>query len=162
LRETLFNVLCGGNASAIEGTTWLDLFAGTGAVGIEAISRGAERVTFVESNRQASDLIVRNLQSLQISESWEVLRMDVLTALMKSGKTLNALNFVFLDPPYSQEGVYRETLDGLGRSTVVDAKTIVIAEHDRKFDSPSGADRLMRYRKLEQGDSALSFYRRTA
>src|SRR5271169_5450325 len=76
LRETLFDVLCAGNPEALAGTTWLDLFAGTGAVGIEAISRGAGMVYFVESSRPAAELIRRNLQSLGIDTGSRILQQD--------------------------------------------------------------------------------------
>src|SRR5277367_3920533 len=78
LRETLFNVLCAGNPAALEGTIWLDLFAGTGAVGIEAISRGAAMVYFVENSRAAAELIRRNLQSLAIETGFRILQQDAL------------------------------------------------------------------------------------
>src|SRR3954467_6369489 len=73
LRETLFNVLTAGNPAALEGSVWIDLFAGTGAVGIEALSRGAAMVYFVESSKQAAELIRRNLQSLGARDQYEVL-----------------------------------------------------------------------------------------
>src|SRR5438874_13323189 len=81
LRETLFDVLTAGNPAAMEGTVWLDLYAGTGAVGIEALSRGAGMVYFVESSREAAGLVSENLRSLGITEGCQVLRLDVLRAL---------------------------------------------------------------------------------
>src|SRR5262245_18115552 len=90
LRESLFNVLCGGNLEALAGTSWFDLFAGTGAVGIEAISRGAGHVTFVESSAEAARLIEKNLSSLGIRNGYELLRLEVFRALpqlAKAGRT---------------------------------------------------------------------------
>src|ERR1700693_3584776 len=81
LRETLFNVLTAGNPSALEGTVWLDLYAGTGAVGIEALSRGAEMVYFVESSARAADLVRKNLQSLKIESGVEIVRKDSVQSL---------------------------------------------------------------------------------
>src|SRR5208282_6311273 len=77
LRETLFNVLTAGNPAALEGTVWLDLFAGTGAVGIEALSRGAKEVIFVDTAVRAANLIERNLKSLEIAEGYRILREDL-------------------------------------------------------------------------------------
>src|ERR1700727_3020972 len=77
LRETLFNVLTAGNPAALEGSIWLDLFAGTGAVGIEALSRGAKDVYFVESSAQATKVIEQNLQSLKIADGYRILRDDL-------------------------------------------------------------------------------------
>ena len=94
LRETLFNVLTAGNPSALAGTMWVDLFAGTGAVGIEALSRGAAMVYFVESSVKAADLVQKNLQSLGITKNFEVLRQEVVRAVgaLKKAKA----DFVFL------------------------------------------------------------------
>src|ERR671931_794698 len=77
LREALFNVLTAGNPQALEGSVWLDLFAGTGAVGIEALSRGAGQVIFVESSRKAAVLIGKNLQSLGIRNGFWVMQLEV-------------------------------------------------------------------------------------
>ncbi|MGA7319420.1 MAG: RsmD family RNA methyltransferase, partial [Candidatus Sulfotelmatobacter sp.] len=77
LRETLFNVLTAGNPEALEGTVWMDLFAGTGAVGIEALSRGAKEVFFVETAARAAHLIEKNLQSLEITKGYRILREDL-------------------------------------------------------------------------------------
>src|SRR5580658_2647730 len=77
LRETLFNVLTAGNPQALESTVWLDLFAGTGAVGIEALSRGARQAYFVESSADAAKLIEQNLQSLGIAAGYKILRDDL-------------------------------------------------------------------------------------
>lgn len=159
LRETLFNVLCGGNPGVLEGTVWLDLFAGTGAVGIEALSRGAAEVTFVELAHNAAAMIEKNLRSLGISNGFRILRMDVDLALRKIAEPGIAVDIVFIDPPYGLEGVYSQTLLALERSSLVQGSSIVIAEHDRKFEPGAAFGRLQRYRKLEQGDSALSFYR---
>src|SRR5262249_1006661 len=81
LRETLFNVLVAGNPQALSGTVWVDLFAGTGAVGIEALSRGAAKVYFVEKSREAAALIRKNLASLEITTGYEILNQDALRAL---------------------------------------------------------------------------------
>ena len=160
LRETLFNVLCAGNPKALQGTVWLDLFAGTGAVGIEALSRGAAEVTFVESARDAAAIIEKNLSSLGISQGFNLVRLDVATALRKLSAASPPVDLVFLDPPYRLEHAYPETLQALDRSPLLRTSTVVIAEHDRKFDPGDVFGGLRRYRKLEQGDSALSFYRR--
>src|SRR5215467_13298628 len=107
LRETLFNVLTAGNPAALSGSVWLDLYAGTGAVGIEALSRGAEMVFFVESSPSAASLIAENLLSLELQKGFEDLKQDVTRAL----RTLEAENvsadFVFVDPPYRFQIAYR-------------------------------------------------------
>lgn len=159
LRETLFDVLCAGNPSALDGTVWFDLYAGTGAVGIEALSRGAVQVIFAESWVKAAALIEKNLGSLGVKDGFQVLRFEMPTALRELETTGLAGDFVFLDPPYRMEQAYGETLLALARSNLLKPSSLVIAEHSRRFDPGERFGSLLRYRKLEQGDAALSFYR---
>ncbi len=159
LRETLFNVLTAGNPEALEGSVWLDLYAGTGAVGIEAISRGANMVYFVESAGSAAELIKQNLTSLGIGVGFQIMRQDTIRALRALESAGAVADFVFLDPPYDMEGAYTLALSALAPSPVLKPETIVIAEHRKKFDPGEEFASLHRYRKLVQGDAALSFYR---
>jgi 16S rRNA (guanine966-N2)-methyltransferase len=159
LRETLFNVLTAGNPTALENTVWIDLFAGTGAVGIEALSRGAKQVYFVDSSPAAAGLIRSNLDSLGIQDSFEILTDDLLRAFWRMERQHVAADVVFLDPPYRQQDAYAETLRSLAESPVVWAMSLIIAEHDTKFDPGAEFPPLRRFRKLTQGDSTLSFYR---
>ena len=158
LRETLFNVLTAGNPQALEGSVWLDLFAGTGAVGIEALSRGASMVYFVEHSARAVELIRANLASLGIKQGFRILQLEASLALAKLDHEEIRANIVFLDPPYRFENTYRTTLEALARSKLA-ARAQVIAEHEERFDLGSKFAALERTRKLEQGDTALSFYR---
>ncbi len=160
LRETLFNVLCAGNQDALVGTAWLDLYAGTGAVGIEALSRGAEQVKFVESSRKAATVINKNLSSLGIERGFALLIMDVAGALRRLAAEGARADYVFFDPPYRMQQEYSETLRALASAVILKASGLVIAEHDRRFDPGERAGVFTRYRKLQQGDAALSFYRR--
>lgn len=157
LRETLFNVLA--SSSTLEGSVWLDLFAGTGAVGIEAISRGAHQVYFVESERKHARLIRGNLQSLKIRDGFDVYESDVASALSALEASRIGCDFCFLDPPYHLRGSYERTLELLGKSRLVVAHSIVIAEHEKKYDPGDEFGALGRYRKILEGDAALSFYR---
>ena len=159
LRETLFNVLTAGNPPALEGTVWLDLFAGTGAVGIEALSRGAKQVYFVESSAAAAEVIRNNLKSLDIVSGFKLLDEEWPRAFWRMEREHVAADVVFVDPPYQMKDAYRETLRALAESPVVWAMSMVIAEHDRKFDPGEEFGPLRRFRKLVQGGSALSFYR---
>ena len=158
LRESLFNVLTAGNPSALEGSVWLDLFAGTGAVGIEALSRGAKDVYFVENSPQAAALIHSNLQNLGISRDFHLLREEVSRALRRIEQQKVAADVVFLDPPYRMKDAYSNALRGLAESSLIGAKTAVIAEHEKKFDPGEEFGMLRRVRLLTQGSTALSFY----
>jgi len=160
LRETLFDVLSSGGPTALEGTVWIDLFAGTGAVGIEALSRGAKMVYFVDSSSRSAELIRSNLEPLKVETDFKILRQDFMPALQKIENTGTHANFVFLDPPYTMEEAYNCALDRLARSPVLKPESLVIAEHQKRFDPGEAFGNLRRTRKLVQGDAALSFYRR--
>jgi 16S rRNA (guanine966-N2)-methyltransferase len=159
LRETLFNVLTAGNPGALEGRVWLDLFAGTGAVGIEALSRGAKQVYFVDTSAAAAKLIERNLQSLGIVAGYKILRDDLSGVLWRLQRQHVTADVVFLDPPYRLEHAYEQTLTALAESSLVWAMSLVVAEHEKKFDPGAEFGSLRRVRKLVQGNGALSFYR---
>lgn len=155
LRETLFNIL----GATVEGATFVDLYAGTGAVGIEALSRGARKAIFVEPHVPAAALIRGNLASLGIGSEAEVVVADVLRGLERLETRRVRAQFIFLDPPYAQTEEYGKALEFLGESLLVAPGGRVIAEHPRKHTLPERSGELELIRVLEQGDSALSFYR---
>jgi 16S rRNA (guanine966-N2)-methyltransferase len=159
LRETLFNVL----APNIAGARFVDLFAGTGAIGIEALSRGAAQVVFIENHAPAATLIRRNLESLGINTAATVLAVDALRGLAMLAARKNsgapAFDCIFLDPPYAAATDYSRVLEFLGSADLLAPGGIVVAEHRRNFDLPEEPGALRRFRVLKQGDAALSFYR---
>ena len=161
LRETLFNVI----ADRVEGSRFLDVFAGTGAVGIEALSRGARDVLFIENHRPAAALIEKNLESLGLRAEARVVALDALRGLERLAGEAAAkpkdYDIVFLDPPYAAAEDYRRVLVFLGASSLLSEGSLVIAEHQRKFELPEREGQLERMRVLRQGDAALSFYRCT-
>ncbi len=146
LRETLFNVI----QAEVDGATFLDAYAGTGAVGIEALSRGAARAIFIEKNREAVRVIQSNLASLDLALRARVIRGPVKTYLEAQDAEI-----VFLDPPYELEAEYAGALDILGRKPT----RLVIAQHDRRTALKAAYGGLGRMRELRQGDNLLSFYR---
>jgi 16S rRNA (guanine966-N2)-methyltransferase len=153
LRETLFNVL----GPSLEDSLFVDLFAGTGAVGIEAISRGAREAIFVESNPKAARLIRENLKSLDILAA-ELIEAPAVRGLEKiAGRHLLA-DFIFLDPPYEKTAEYEQVLAFLDASHLIAPRGIVIVEHYRKTELPEFLTRLECTRQIEQGDAILSFY----
>ncbi len=160
LRETLFNVLAAARPQGLGGTVWLDLYAGTGAVGIEALSRGAGMVYFVDSSPQAAGLIRENLGLLKITSGYEVMQRDAGQSLRALEEREVAANYCFLDPPYRLQEEYRRILERLGSSRLVGPESVVIAEHEKKFDPGEEAGGLKRFRLLLQGDAGLSFYRK--
>jgi len=159
LRETLFNVLTAGNPEALAGSVWLDLFAGTGAIGIEALSRGAKEVHFVESSGSAASVIRKNLQSLEIRNGFRLVQQELPQALSRMEREHVTADVVFIDPPYRMQDSYIKTLRALAESPVIRATSLVIAEHENKFDLGAEFGRLRRFRSLVHGSTRLSFYR---
>ena len=151
-------------APNIAGSGFVDLFAGTGAIGIEALSRGAAEVVFIENHPPAATLIRRNLESLGINTGATVLAVDALRGLAMLAARISAaapaFEHIFLDPPYAAAEDYSRVLEFLGTVDLLATGGIVIAEHRRNFDLGEEAGALRRFRVLRQGDAALSFYRR--
>jgi 16S rRNA (guanine(966)-N(2))-methyltransferase RsmD len=158
LKETLFDVLA--SAGMVSECIWADLFAGTGAVGIEALSRGATSAYFAESSGKAARVLRQNLASLGL-EADGVAERDAAEALRQWDKAGVQFDVCFLDPPYHLHGAYGENLRTIARGTVLCEGGIVVAEHEKRFDPGDGEGNLKRYRCLKQGESALSFYRRS-
>lgn len=158
LRETLFNVLGG----LVEDSLFVDLFAGTGAVGIEAISRGAREVVFIELHAAGVRLISRNLESLGVRTGVEVIEADAVRGLETLSARRLAADFIFLDPPYENQEDYVRVLEFLDTSHLIAPRGFVIAEHRNSMELPERFDRLECSRILEQGDASLSFYRLAA
>ena len=160
LRETLFNIL----APRIEGMRFLDLCAGSGAVGIEALSRGAAQVTFVDRSRKMYALIETNLDLLTIGNSeTDVVNREALDFLGRHVRNEAQLfDVIFFDPPYTTD--YEEVLDYVGEQTagLLAKQGVVVVEHHKKKELANEFGELQRYRSLKQGDSVLSFYRRPA
>jgi len=153
LRETLFNVL----GPRLEDSLFVDLFAGTGAVGIEAVSRGARHVVLIESNLKVVKLIRENLATLAIFGA-ELIQADALAGLERLANRRLMADFFFLDPPYDKPAELTRVLEYLDASHLVAPKGIVIAEHHWRVELPERLDRLECTRKIEQGDAVLSFY----
>ena len=156
LRETLFNVI----APRVEGAVFLDLYAGSGAIGIEALSRGAREAIFVESAAPALKAIRQNMNSLGIKGGYALEARSVPAALKRLAAAGKQADIIFLDPPYASNSDYEDTLTLLGHecTSLLAPDAIVIAEHLKKHELAEQFGSLQRYRLLKQGDAALSFY----
>jgi 16S rRNA (guanine(966)-N(2))-methyltransferase RsmD len=157
LRETLFNIL----GSAVEGAVFVDVYAGTGAVGLEALSRGARAVIFVEQHDAAVRLIRANAETLGVSAEIEVLARDAMGGLAFLARRGLRPDFIFLDPPYAEDEEYVRVLEFLESSPLLEGGARIIVEHSRRTRLPERFGELERARVVEQGDAALSFYRRS-
>jgi 16S rRNA (guanine(966)-N(2))-methyltransferase RsmD len=149
LRETLFNVLAG----RVEGANVLDGFAGTGAVGIEALSRGAAQVTFVEADGGAVRLIERNLERCAVTDRYAIIRARFADAARRSLPGL--FDLVFLDPPYGPD-VIAGTLEAA--APLLAPGGLLILEHARRDAAPARVASIAKTRDINSGDSALALY----
>ena len=148
LREALFSIL----APQLEGSVFLDAYAGSGSVGIEALSRGAGRAVFIEKDRAAMMLIRENLRALGADGRAEVVFGKTVPLVAK-----HPADIVFLDPPYPLESEYAAALNLLGRKP----PRLAIAQHSSRFELEESYGGLVRFRVLKQGENSLSFYRGT-
>lgn len=154
LRETLFNIL----AAQIPDAVFVDLFAGTGAVGIEALSRGAAHVYFAETARPALAALRANLQSLDIAARCTVEAKGTLPLLRKLTEQCVQADTIFLDPPYADAHAYTTTLECLAASPVVRAGSVVVVEHSSHAEAPKIPANMEEYRSIVQGDAQLRLY----
>jgi len=151
LKETLFNIL-GGSVAA---STFLDGCAGTGGIGIEALSREAAFVYFVEQSRNGCRIIQENLRDLKVSEGFKILHMDLTRAL---DAIETPLEVAFVDPPYDREDIYEKCLNRFGSGSLLAPDGLLIFEHSKRKQLPNTAGQLRKIRSLVQGDAALAFY----
>jgi len=153
VREALFSILGG----RVDGASFLELFAGTGAVGIEALSRGAARAVFVDSSRKSAKLISDNLESLGYRKMAALVVKDVSQFLKKDAAGLGPFGIVFVDPPYhGEEG--EKALGLLGDGGCLDEGAVVVYEHFRKRPAPDETGKLVRRKDYTYGDTVLSLY----
>ncbi len=157
LRETLFNILAS-RAPGIEGARFADVCAGSGAVGIEALSRGAGRVTFIESSRKAAAVITENLRHCGIEEDYKLINRDAIQALKFLAAEKTRFDIIFFDPPYASD-IYSPVMWQIAKSDLLVEDGVVIVEHRRDPPLLPNYDQLRPYREVAQGDSCLTFYK---
>ena len=155
LRETLFNIL----GPSVRGCTFLDGCAGVGAIGIEAISRGAQLVVFVDQSRKAVRMTRDNLRALDIAEGFRILELDIGRSLELCAREGTVFDVAFIDPPYDRDDIYKDALERFGSRQLLRPAGVLVIEHSKRNDVPEAAGTLRRSRTVVQGDSTLSFYR---
>lgn len=158
VRGAIFNLL-----GDVAGTSVLELFAGSGAFGIEAISRGSKRATFVDNNFRCVQTIKSNIESLGISEeSYDIIRANALSVLARLEKRRERYNIVFLDPPYYYEGIAKKCLINIDGYDILSQSGLVIVEHFRKDSLEADLKTLILEKERLYGDTAVSIYRKTS
>jgi 16S rRNA (guanine966-N2)-methyltransferase len=150
VKQALFNIL----GERVEDALFLDLFAGAGGIGIEALSRGAARVVFVDVSRASLRVVEQNIAQTGLGERSQTVLSRVESFLKKP--TGGLYDIVFLDPPYADE--MQPLLELIAGAGIVKPDSLVIAEHVKKQPSPAGAGGLTLYREAKYGDTVLAFY----
>lgn len=153
LRETLFNIL----ARQINGSSFLDICAGSGAVGIEALSRGAAEVTFIEHSRDACAMIEANLNHVGAAGCATIECRSALAALKSLEQAAKQFDIAFFDPPYSSE-IHRGVMEQLGSGNLITPGSVVVVEHRAKVPLKPAYEKLHKFRELKQGESAVAFF----
>ncbi|MCL6638880.1 MAG: 16S rRNA (guanine(966)-N(2))-methyltransferase RsmD [Firmicutes bacterium] len=156
VKEALFNIL----ADRVPGCDFLDLFAGTGNVGIEALSRGAGSAVFVEKEHKNTKIIVENLKNTGLLPSSRVMRREAREAVAHLGAEGLTFDLVFMDPPY-RTGLAQETLERVAAGGILKGNATVIVETGQNEDMPRETAGLTLIRQERYGDTMLSFYQRT-
>jgi 16S rRNA (guanine966-N2)-methyltransferase len=155
LRETLFNVL----GPAIQGAVFVDAYAGTGAVGLEAASRGAKHVWLIEEDASAARAIQSNIDALKVGGQVTLVRAPVKKGIRSLEERGIQADYWFLDPPYAAVPQYEQSLRWLSESKLLAPDAVVIVQHSRKEVPPDAHKRMARVRLLNQSSNALSFYK---
>ncbi|MFH1625443.1 MAG: 16S rRNA (guanine(966)-N(2))-methyltransferase RsmD [Pseudomonadota bacterium] len=153
VKESIFNILPG----AFKGKELLDLFAGTGNLGIEGLSRGASKAVFVESNRHVSSVLEKNLRNCGLIEKGQIIRATVAKGIEILEKRGDRFDFVFLDPPY-RSGIFRDTLVRISRSQISKDNTMVIGEHSSSETVEGDIEGLLLDDQRRYGTTTVSFF----
>ena len=154
VREAIFNII----ASELPGRMVLDLFAGSGSLGIEALSRGAKEAVFIETHLEAVRILKENLKSCRFSDRGTVIRWRVETGIKLLEKKRKSFDLVFLDPPYDKALIVR-TLKALSPSNILKSGSMVIAQHSLRETFPELLGRLVLEDQRRYGETLVSFFR---
>ena len=150
VKESVFNIL----REEVMGKRILDLFAGAGSLGIEALSRGAESVTFVDSSSQSINILEKNLKNLKLKSKSTVLRLDGLKAIKKLKQNFQ---MIFADPPYLK-GFVQRIIDSVAQSEVLEKNGILVLEHHKKEMFSFPEEKLSIVKRKKFGDTVISFF----
>ncbi|HZK57827.1 MAG TPA: 16S rRNA (guanine(966)-N(2))-methyltransferase RsmD [Clostridia bacterium] len=154
VKESIFNII----QTRLCGSVIIDLFAGSGGLGIEALSRNADKAYFIDSNKNSIQTIRENLKKTNLINNSKVVRADALNGIIGLSQHKVKADIIFLDPPYSK-GFIEPTLEAILSYDILQSDGIVIVEHNTKDEAPDNIHKLKKYRTNRYGDIAVSFYR---
>ncbi len=153
VKESLFNII----SEYIVDSQFLDLFAGSGAIGIEALSRGSANVSFIDSSNDSLKVLKQNLSTLHIEDKIEIYHADYKTAIEKFKLKNIKFNIIFIDPPYSK-GMAQDALALIEEAEILSQDGIIAIEHNEKDDMPQSETKLFLFKQKKYGSTKLSFY----
>ena len=153
VKESLFNII---NGYIIDGEI-LDLFAGTGSLGIECLSRGANKCVFVDVSKTSIDIVKSNIKKARVEDNAEILNIDYKSAIDKVKNKTYKFDIIFMDPPY-YENMFMDALKKIDESDILKADGIIVVEHDTKQEFPESIGKLIKDRSKKYGNTTLTFY----
>jgi 16S rRNA (guanine(966)-N(2))-methyltransferase RsmD len=156
VKEALFSILAG-MLGPFDGSAVLDIFAGTGSLGIEAVSRGADRAVFIDAGREAAAVITKNLETTGFADRGRVFVQDFRAAITRLERAGEKFQIAFLDPPYGK-GLLAKGLEQLGESTLLDEGAVVVAELSSREEIETAFGSLRQCDRRVYGDTALTFF----
>jgi len=135
----------------------VDLFSGTGNLGIEALSRGAKKAYFIDANKESINIIRKNLYNTNLNDMAEIIHDDVIFAINKLAIKNVQADIIFIDPPYKQ-GLSQRALQDIAKKNILNDLGIIIVEHDKSEKLPEQIESLIKFRKKDYGSTGVSFY----
>lgn len=153
VKESLFNII---NGYIIDGDV-LDLFAGTGSLGIECLSRGANKCVFVDVNKTSIDIVKSNIKKARVEDNAEILNIDYKSAIERVKNKNYKFDIIFMDPPY-YENMFIDSLKKIDESDILKDDGIIVVEHDTKQKFPESIGKLIKDRSKKYGNTTLTFY----
>lgn len=155
VKESLFNIIA--HNSEFNDKLFLDLFAGTGNIGIEALSRGVNHAVFVEKDHRNAKIIQQNLTNLGFTSQAEVLKIDAVAGIKLLGRKKKKFDFIFLDPPYKQ-GLINPTLEAIEKVEIINPGGMIIIEHHRDEQLEKKLGKFVMFDQRTYGSTQISFY----
>ncbi|WP_250673304.1 16S rRNA (guanine(966)-N(2))-methyltransferase RsmD [Paraclostridium ghonii] len=153
VKESLFNII---NGYIIDGEV-LDLFAGTGSLGIECLSRGSSKCVFVDLNKSSIDIVKSNIKKARVEANSEVMNTDFKSAIEKVKNNSYKFDVIFMDPPYYKD-MFIDALEKVEHSNILKEDGVIVVEHDTKHEFPKNVGRLIKSRNKKYGNTTLTFY----
>lgn len=154
VREAVFNII----GPQIHGSTFLDLYAGTGAIGMEAMSRGASQVTYVEADPERYENLVNMLEGCGCSVKADMVNAKAMDYVKKIARAGGSFDIIYMDPPYDSDELV-QAIPLIGQGGVLDSDGILLAEHRKNLELPDETDGLRKAKTYKYGDTMLSLYR---